>query len=132
MRSFSSGNLTGQDVPWYWTRGLHDARILCTEAKDLPYDFTERHPIRNCFKIHLYSSGAMFDTSIKCITLFNYKILLDDSDKGGYTDGGLDGCYWMQDILRLDRGKYLLEITALGEDDFRYVIQFESAQVDRL
>ena len=131
MRSYFSGNLSGQDVPWYWTRGLHDAEILRTETMELPYDFTKQPPIRNCFKIHLNSSGAMFDTSIKCITLFNYKILLDESDKAGYAGGGLDGCYWMQDILKFDRGKYILELTALGEDDFQYVIQFENAQVDR-
>ena len=131
MRKYASGDHSGQNPLWYWTRGLHDALILRTEAIDLSYDHTQRNPGRNCFQIHLDASRAMFDTSIRCIKFFNYKILLDDSSFGGYEDGGINGCYWMQDILKYENGKYVLELTALGEDDFKFIILFDDAQVER-
>ena len=131
MRAFSSGDLSGQNPSWYWTNGLHDALILSVEQKDIPYDYTQRNPIRNCLKIRLDASDALYDTHITCINLFNYKILTDESSKGGYEEGGITGCYWMQDNLSYENGKYILEITALAEDDFRYVIRFDHAQVER-
>ncbi len=129
-RVFSSGDHTGQNPPWYWRKGLHDALILRAEAIQLSYDYTQKNPRRTCLKIYLDASQAMFDTTVASISLYNYKILVDESDNGGYGDG-LDGCYWMQDHLRIENGKYLLEITALGEDDFRYSIRFEDAEVQR-
>lgn len=132
MRYFSSGDLSNKNPKWYWTRGLHDARILRIEPITLTYDDTQCNPIRNCLLIHLDASEAMFDTSIRCIKLLNYRILLDDSANGGYEDGGIEGCYWMQDILKYQNGKYILEVTALGEDDFKYIIQFDDAQVERV
>ena len=131
MRKYASGDHSGQNPSWYWTRGLHDALILRTEAIDLSYDHAQRNPVRNCFQIHLDASMAMIDTSIRCIKFFNYKILLDDSSCGGCEDGGIKGCYWMQDILKYENGKYVLELTALGEDDFKFIILFDDAQVER-
>lgn len=130
-RSFASGDFSAKNPDWYWSRGLHDAHILRTESVELSYNYTQRNPIRNEFIIHLDSSDAMFDTTITSISLFNYKILEDKSDQGGYGDG-LDGCYWIQDILRFEKGKFILELIALGEDDFTYSIQFESAKISRI
>ena len=110
---------------WYWHRGLHDARILTTEEIELPYDYTQRDPVRNCFRIHLDASQAMFDTTVKSISLFNYKILRDD------TAGGLAGCYWKQDTLEFRNGKYRLELSVLGKSDLRFVIRFGHAEVCR-
>ena len=110
---------------WYWHRGLHDARILSTEAVELPYDYTQRDPIRNCFKLHLDPSQALFDTAVKTINLFNYKILRDD------TPGGLAGCYWKQDSLDFRNGKYRLELTVWNKHELRFVIQFGHAEVCR-
>ena len=132
MGKYASGDHSGQNPTWYWTRGLHDALILRTEAIDLSYDHTRRNPVRSCFQIHLDASTAMFDTSVQCIKLLNYKILLDDSAHGGYEGGGIEGCYWMQDILKFENGKYILEITALGEDDFKFIVRFDDAQVERI
>ena len=131
MRKYTSGDRSGRNPIWYWTRGLHDAMILHVETMDLPYDHTQPKPIRNCLKIYLDSSMAMFDTSVRCIKLLNYKILLDDSAHGGYEGGGIEGCCWMQDILKYENGKYILEITALGEDDFKFIILFDDAQIER-
>ena len=86
--------------------------------------------MRNCFEISLDASDALFDTGVQTIRLFNYKILRDDSSSGGYGDG-LNGCYWMQDHLKWVNGHFVLEITALGEDDFSFVICFETAEVER-
>ncbi len=60
---------------WYWHRGLHDAKIVRIEKLELPYDYKQRIPIRNCFVVHMDSKQAMFDTSVREIRLFNYKIL---------------------------------------------------------
>ena len=109
---------------WYWHRGLHDALILRTEESDLPYDYTQRNPVRNCFRIHLDASQAMFDTAVKSISLFNYKVLSTPAS-------GLAGCYWKQDVLRSEKGKYVLELTALGETHVQFVIRFEYAEIER-
>ena len=131
MRHFHSGDYSGRNPDWYWKLGLHDAEILRSEQLEYPYDWKERNPVRNCLSIYLKASGALFDTGVKAIHLQNYKILRDDSHLGGYEDGKLDGCYWMQDILTYENDAYILEITALGEDDFKVTIRFENAIVDR-
>lgn len=131
MRRFHSGDCSGKDPEWYWKRGLHDAHILRTEALAFDYDYTQRNPARNGLKIHLNASDAMFDTTVTCITLLNYKVLLDESANGGYEAGCIAGCYWMQDTLKYENGKYVLELVLLGEDDFKYVIQFENAEIQR-
>lgn len=130
-RVFSSSDHTGKVPDWYWRKGLHDAHILRTEDILLPFDHTQPNPCRNCFTIHLDASQAMFDTGVKSISLYNYKVIVDESGIGGYGDG-LDGCYWMQDNLKYENGKYLLDIIALGEDDFHYIIRFEKASIERI
>ena len=62
---------------WYWHRGLHDAKIVRIEKLELPYDYKQRIPTRNCFVVHIDSKQSMFDTSVREIRLFNYKIFID-------------------------------------------------------
>lgn len=131
VRRFSSGDLSGKNPDWYWRAGLHDAQILRVAYLDLEYDYRARNPIRNALVLHLDASQAMFDTDVTAIELQNYKILLDESSKGGYADDGIVGCYWMQDVLTWENGKYILNIILLGEDDFHLTVQFDSALVFR-
>ena len=126
-RVFSSGDRSGQNPHWYWRKGLHDAEITHVDIKENPMD--SRH--RNSLILHLDASQAMFDTGINAIELRNYKILLDESPIGGYPDSGIGGCYWMQDVLTWENGKYILDLILLGEDDFRFRIRFEDAVVHR-
>ena len=121
---FHSGDRSAKNPDWYWHKGLHDAEITHV---DIPMDF--RH--RSSLILHLDASQAMFVTGIAAIELRNFKILLDESPMGGYPDGGIEGCYWMQDVLTWENGKYILDLTLLGEDDFRFRIRFEDAVVHR-
>ena len=126
-RVFSSGDQSGKNPHWYWRKGLHDAEITHVDITEPPKDFRQRPGLI----LHLESSQAMFDSEVTASELHNFKILLDESPTGGYPDSGISGCYWMQDVLTWDNGKYLLNIALLGEDDFHFVIRFEEAQVHR-
>ncbi len=130
MRVYRSGVDSGEAPQWYWHRGLHDALVLGVETQELPYDVTQRKPVRNSMTIRLDARGAMFDTAVTAIRLYNYKVLRDESEVGGY-GAGLTDCYWMQDRLRCEKGKFILDITALGEDDFLYSVRFDFAEVER-
>ena len=126
-RLFHSGDCSGRNPGWYWTRGLHDAKITRVEIRENPGDYRNR----NRLILHLDTSQAMFDTAITAIELHNYKILLDESPIGGYPDTGIRGCYWMQDVLSWENGKYILDMILLGEDDFHFRVRFEDALVYR-
>ena len=130
-RVFSSGDHSGKNPGWYWTKGLHDAEITHVDALEHPIDYRQANPIRNSLILHLNASQAMFDSRITAIELKNYKILLDESPIGGYPDTGIGGCYWMQDVLTWENGKYILDLILLGEDDFRFCVRFEDALVHR-
>ena len=126
-RVFQSGDHSGKNPDWYWTRGLHDAQVTHVEFKEDPTDF--RH--RNSLVLHLDATQALFDTGIASIELRNYKILLDESPIGGYPEDGIAGCYWMQDVLTWENSKYILDIVLLGEDDFHFRVRFEDALIHR-
>lgn len=130
MRVFRSGVDSGEVPQWYWLRGLHDALVLAVDTQEFAYDVTQAKPVRNCMTIRLDAKAALFDTSVTAIHLFNYKVLEDGSESVGYGEG-LTGCYWMQDRLRREKEKYILDITALGEDDFLYSVRFDFAEVER-
>ncbi len=131
VRRFSSGDRSGQDPEWYWKAGLHDAKVIRVDQLVHDHDYRLAVPHRNSLVIHLNASGALFDTKVTAIVLKNYKILRDDSALGGYPDCGIAGCYWMQDVLSWENGKFKLEIILLGEDDFRFDVQFDEATVYR-
>lgn len=126
-RIFHSGDRSAKNPDWYWHKGLHDAEITHVNIQENPMGF--RH--RSSLVLHLDASQAMFDTGINAIELRNYKILLDESPIGGYPDSGIGGCYWMQDVLTWENGKYILDLILLGEDDFRFRVRFEDAVVHR-
>ncbi len=126
-RIFHSGDRSGKNPNWYWRNDLHDAEVIHVEFHEDPGDYRNR----NRMILHLDSSQAMFDTGIKAIELRNCKVLLDESPIGGYPDSGIGGCYWMQDVLTWENGKYILDIILLGEDDFHFTIRFEDAVIHR-
>ena len=116
---------------WYWNRGLHDAKIVRIEKLELPYDYKQRTPIRNCFVCHLDSKQALFDTSVQEIRLFNYKILTAE-----LSSPDIEGTYWITDQLTEENEKYVLqvELRNCGRNStysFILKIRFESAEIIR-
>ena len=63
---------------WYWTNGLHDAKILSVTPLELPPDWKSPTPRYNCLEFAIDAKGAMFDQRVRKITLYNYKILTPD------------------------------------------------------
>lgn len=121
---YHSGDMSTKSPAWYWTGGLHDAQIVSVEQLQLPYDYKERNPIRNSMKLLLDSSQALHDTTIKSITLLNYKVMTSDIE--------LKNCYWLQDVLTFENGKYILNITVTDcrKHDI-FTVGFENAIVER-
>ena len=116
---------------WYWNRGLHDAKIVRIEKLELPYDYKQRIPKRNCFVVHMDSKQAMFDTSVREIRLFNYKILTAE-----LSSPDIEGTYWITDQLTEENEKYVLqvELRNCGRNstyNFILKIRFESAEIIR-
>lgn len=111
---------------WYWKRGLHDAQIVSVSESRLTPNYKEKNPKYNCLEIKLDSEGALYETDIKKICLYNYKIRtqIDISKK----------IWWMSDTIQLlDNGKYLLEIeyVTIKEDHKQFVIEFEIPEIER-
>ena len=75
-------------------------------------------------KLLLDSSQALHDTTIKSITLLNYKVMTSDIE--------LKNCYWLQDVLTFENGKYILNITVTDcrKHDI-FTVGFENAIVER-
>jgi len=109
--------------PWYWRRGLHDARILNLHAIDLS-DNRDLPSYYTGVELEIDSSQAMYDTSVAAIRFYNYKILTCDVP--------LNDCWWISDSLQVKGRKYLLQIDVgnpVGQGQF--VIRFESCSVRR-
>jgi len=116
---------------WYWNRGLHDAKIVRIEKLELPYDYKQRIPTRNCFVVHIDSKQSMFDTSVREIRLFNYKILTAD-----LPTSDIEGTHWITDQLTEENGKYVLQVELQNSGkksryNFLFKIRFESAEIIR-
>ena len=74
---------------WYWKNGLHDAEIKKIQHVDVEYDFSLKNPIRNILIIDLDSRNALFDTSVKSLEFYNYKLIQDIDD--------IIGFWWIKD-----------------------------------
>ena len=77
------------------------------------------------------SKQAMFDTSVREIRLFNYKILTAE-----LSPPDIEGTYWITDQLTEENGKYVLqvELRNCGRNstyNFILKIRFESAEIIR-
>jgi hypothetical protein len=112
---------------WYWSAGLHDAIITHIGELTLPYDYKQKNPVRNCLVLHINSRSAMFDTKVKEIHLYNYKILSLAAD--------IPGSWWLSDSLSEENGKYVLTVSLQNPktfpEEFTLTIRFEKADVIR-
>lgn len=120
---------------WYWVKGLHDAHITLVESFEFPFDYDrftrEKNTYdRNCLTLTLDTAGAMFDTSVKAIRLYNYKYLPPETALEGH--GTL---WWIGDRLTVSDGRFELEIHLYDGEDFpeelTVRIRFERAEVER-
>lgn len=120
---------------WYWVKGLHDAHITLVESFEFPFDYDrytrEKNTYdRNCLALTLDAAGAMFDTSVKAIRLYNYKYLSPETTLEGH--GTL---WWIGDRLTVSDGRFELEIDLYdGEafpEEFTVRVRFERAEVER-
>ena len=120
---------------WYWRSGLHDAVIIGVESFEFPFDYNkfvgEKSKYnRNLFVLKIDATGAMFDSAVKEIRLFNYKIISDSINLEGRKK-----VWWLSDRLTEENGDYFLEIDLQDFDsfpqEFTFKIKFARAEVDR-
>lgn len=76
---------------YYFGKGLHDAEVLQINEIQLSYDYHEKNPRRNYLEIKLNSSQALFDSNVKAVRLYNYKIIEGDLS--------LIGTWWLDDQI---------------------------------
>ena len=113
---------------WYWTRGLHDACIKAVESFEFLFDYNNYN--RNLLKLIIDSKGAIYDTSVKEIRFYNYKILTSD-----FSLENRKTIWWLADRLAVNENQYILEIDlqdfASWPEDFTFKIKFDRAEVKR-
>ena len=125
------------DVPpeWYWIHRLHDACIVCVESFEFPFDYDKfagqkHNNIRNLLSFKIDAEGAMFDTKVKEIRFFNYKVLSDNIFLAGRNK-----VWWLADRLIDNGDSFTLEIDLQDFDsfpeDFMLGIKFDRAEVVR-
>lgn len=75
-----SSNYPENPPQWYLVSGLHDAWITGVETLEFPFDYNKfaeekSEYIRNLFVLKIDASGAIYDSKVREIRLFNYKVL---------------------------------------------------------
>ena len=142
----NSGRTESTLPDWYWNTGLHDAEITGIKKKNVSAYY--RHDeetgewirnesgqkggiwINNVLILKIDACGAIYDSSVTEIRLFNYRILSEDVDL--FTEKEV---FWMSDRLTRDKNGYVLEIDVdrmTKENKYcTYVIRFLFAEVDR-
>ena len=116
---------------WYWVKGLHDARVTGAEAYEIPFNYNKYieengKTDRSVFILSVDAKGAIYDSDVKEIRLYNYKILSNNELVIN------DGIWWMGDSLTEENGSFVLEIEFYNYAElFTFKIKFERAEVDR-
>ena len=120
---------------WYWTTGLHDAGIVGVESFEFPFDYNKffgqkSKYNRNLLKLKIDSKGAIYDTSVKEIHFYNYKILTPDISLENRKI-----IWWLADRLIANDHNFVLEIDLQDfnayPEDFTFKIKFERIEVVR-
>ena len=89
-----------KEPEWYWTLGLHDAKIVSVTTKE-----SDWNPDDNYLSLKLNCKDALFETDIKEIRFFNFKTLTNDFDINL-----LNGGWWLSDELTEEDNCYMLEL----------------------
>lgn len=127
MKRLIFGGETGKmyKYEWYWEKGLCDAEIIDIKKEDYNYDYRQRCPIRNMFEIVLDAKGAMYDTLVKSIRFYNYKIVRGGED--------LLHTWWYDDEITEQGGRKQLKLTSRkSKDKFcELILIFDKAEIIR-
>lgn len=113
---------------WYWSHGLHDAEIVEANDLQLSPDYKQTTPLLNCLELVIDARGTLFDTSIRKISLYNYKIL-----SGSIEELKEKKIWWISDTIQSSDSNFLLniEFEKPNGDRFTLQIEFLTAVVER-
>lgn len=109
------------DRSFYWEKGLHDAEIVDCKEITFEYDVKTKNPIRNCLELVIDSTHALFDTAIKQINLYNYKILSELKNP--------KNLWWKDDTLEIEDNHFVLTIH--GHKNEIFIVKFDSGETIR-
>ncbi len=107
---------------WYWSPGLHDAKITSATVK------TSWDPQNTCLVLTLDKEWALFQIDIEEIRFYNFKILTPDIDIESLVGG-----FWLSDTLVQQGDRWILDLkfdTAKCKTK-RLEMKFQRAQVIR-
>ncbi len=114
---------------WYWTRGLHDSKVLSIHTEELLADYNLKDYKYNKMEFCLDWEASLGENVSKII-LYNYKVVT-----GRLPNTNEHEAWWIGDRLsKTAEGKYLLELElATDENDKRYIsrIEFQAAEAYR-
>ena len=125
---------------WYWENGLHDACIVGVDTYEFPFDYkkytAEKNKYdRNMLSLRIDAKGALYDSRVKEIRFYNYKLLPESVDLTSIESSEKSKVWWLADQLTEKGGKYelniLLEICVLHQKQFHLKLGFDRAEVDR-
>lgn len=94
----------------YWEAGLHDACIVGAEIYEFPFDYNkytrEKNKYdRNMLSLKIDAKGALYDSHVKEIRFFNYKILPESIDLTSFELSEKNKVWWLADRLSETGGK---------------------------
>ena len=125
---------------WYWKAGLHDACIIGVEAYKLSFDYS-KYAVnkskydRNILSLKIDAKGALFDSNVKEIRFYNYKILPESIDLPSINFTGKNKLWWLSDKLIERNGKYefdvLLEEIGSSPEEFHFKLCCDRVEIDR-
>ena len=109
---------------WYWSRGLHDAKIVSVEIKQL----SDWNQYDNCLIFKINGHGAMFDQDIIEIRFFHFRF-----NKVDFDIFSLNGSWWLHDDISEKNGEYQLFLEFDDKNCERKTVEFsfKSAEVTR-
>ena len=125
---------------WYWESGLHDASIIGVDAYEFPFDYDKytakkNKYDRNVLSLRIDAKGALFDSRVKEIRFYNYKLLPESVDLMRLEPSEKNKVWWLADQLTEQNEKYeldiLLEICVPHQKQFHLKLRFDRAEVDR-
>ena len=125
---------------WYWESGLHDASIIGVDTYEFPFDYDKytakkNKYDRNVLSLKIDAKGALYDSRVKEIRFYNYKLLPESVDLMSLEPSEKNKVWWLADQLTEQNEKYeldiLLEICVPHQRQFHLKLRFDRAEVDR-
>ena len=125
---------------WYWNNGLHDASIIGVDTYEFPFDYDKytakkNKYDRNMLSLRIDAKGALYDSRVKEIRFYNYKLLPESVDLMSLEPSEKNKVWWLADQLTEQNEKYeldiLLEICVPHQRQFHLKLRFDRAEVDR-